>query len=231
MLIIPPNAFGDAVTNMAIDAALLGTLPPDTALLRHYAWTEPSATFGYTQAYAAVAALCPPGVRLCRRPTGGGFVDHRNDWTYALVVGRAVPAVDLPAPKIYSLVHAALRDALADSGVAARLAPCPEACGGPSTRCFDRPAGDDVVDPLGTKLAGAAMRRTREGLLLQGSLARECLPDSLDFEGLKARFAGVVAASLELRPGEPDDLRPLFNAEKIAEASERFGDENWLKKR
>ncbi|MFP4069868.1 MAG: lipoyl protein ligase domain-containing protein, partial [Opitutales bacterium] len=76
-----PNAYGDAATNMAVDAALLQSLPEGVAVLRHYGWIEPSLSFGYAQPYAQVAAAAPPGVRLVRRLTGGGLVDHRNDWT------------------------------------------------------------------------------------------------------------------------------------------------------
>ena len=54
MFIALPNAFGDAVTNMAIDAALLANMPVGFAAFRHYGWQEPAATFGYTQQYHRV---------------------------------------------------------------------------------------------------------------------------------------------------------------------------------
>ena len=49
MLVVLPNTFGDAFTNMAIDAALLDTIPSGAALFRHYGWTEQSLTFGNSQ--------------------------------------------------------------------------------------------------------------------------------------------------------------------------------------
>ena len=86
MLIALPNAFGDAATNMAIDAALLAHMPVGLAAFRHYGWQEPAATFGYTQQYHKVvtelasgyAPIEPAEVRttLTRRMTGGGIVDH-----------------------------------------------------------------------------------------------------------------------------------------------------------
>jgi len=72
MFVTLPNAFGDAATNMAIDAALLDTLPERTVAFRHYGWTEPCRTFGYSQRHGEVAAHTPDGVTLCRRMTGGG---------------------------------------------------------------------------------------------------------------------------------------------------------------
>ena len=49
------RAYSDA-TNMAIDASLLYTLPVGIAAFRHYGWTEPAITFGYTQCSAEVRA-------------------------------------------------------------------------------------------------------------------------------------------------------------------------------
>ncbi len=57
-LIILPNAFGDAATNMAVDASLLYTLPKGIAAFRHYGRTEPAITFGYTQRIAEIQAAC-----------------------------------------------------------------------------------------------------------------------------------------------------------------------------
>ena len=49
-----PNSLADASTNMAIDAALLKSIPAEVALFRHYAWSEPTITFGYTQKWVEV---------------------------------------------------------------------------------------------------------------------------------------------------------------------------------
>lgn len=105
MLIQLPNAFGNAATNMAIDSALLSALPQGIALFRHYGWSEPAITFGYTQHFQAVQRTAPPGLALCRRTTGGGIVDHRNDWTYALIIQNALPAAKLPATEFYEKLH------------------------------------------------------------------------------------------------------------------------------
>ena len=53
------------------------------AAFRAYGWREPTITFGLSQPFTAVRTLLGEGdgiLRLVRRPTGGGVVDHRDDW-------------------------------------------------------------------------------------------------------------------------------------------------------
>jgi lipoyl(octanoyl) transferase len=84
-----PTRAGGAAENMAVDFLLLQRYPAaENARFRHYNWHRPAFTFGYGQLLGYVKEQLPAGepVELCRRPTGGGVVDHRNDWTYALVI-------------------------------------------------------------------------------------------------------------------------------------------------
>lgn len=232
-----PNAFGDPPTNMAVDTALPAALPEGAAVFRHYGWTEPAATFGYAQKIDDVRRAAPDTVRLCRRLTGGGIVDHRDDWTYALVLQAALPAVREPATRLYATLHACLRDTLADLGIAAELAPCPRHCGeSPATaaaadQCFIRAAANDVVRPDGPKIAGAAMRRSREGLLVQGSVAREALPTDFDWTTFADALPKNLANALGLQAHTPEDLRPLFDGQRIEEEKRRFADPAWTARR
>ena len=135
MLIALPNAFGDAATNMAIDAALLAHMPVGLAAFRHYGWQGPAATFGYTQQYHRVVTELASGhapiepaqasTTLTRRMTGGGIVDHRNDWTYALILHSSVSAASTPATDLYAQIHQAISLSLDKIGIDSRLAPCP----------------------------------------------------------------------------------------------------------
>jgi lipoate-protein ligase A len=237
MLIALPNAFGDAPTNMAIDAALLETLPGECALLRHYAWIEPSVTFGYSQHFNQISALAPDGVSLCRRMTGGGIVDHRNDWTYALVLGSDLACGQDSSSELYRTIHQSVATGINAQGIPTQLAACPRKCGespapfeGPD-QCFLQPVMNDVLTSEGQKIAGAAMKRTRKGLLVQGSVARCALPDTFDFDAFMAAFTAGLSESLELPIHQPEDLRPLFDSELIAREKNKFGGDAWTKRR
>jgi len=238
MLITIPNTFGDAATNMAIDAALLETLPPATAVFRHYGWTEPALTFGYSQHYREVAAHAPAGITLCRRLSGGGMVDHRNDWTYALVIQRTAPCAHDSSTELYKLLHIALADALAQQKIETTLAPCPRKCGGGITKpagpdqCFVQPVMNDILHRgNGAKIAGAAMKRTRRGLLIQGSIARSMLPDHFDAQGFHAAFTAALATILQLPQEQPQDLRSLFDNALIQQQKIIFSSEAWISRR
>ncbi len=81
-----PVRTAGAAENMALDFLLLQRYPAPAAVrFRHYEWRTAAFTFGLSQRIDYVRAHLPPGgtFDLCRRPTGGGVVDHRNDWTYA----------------------------------------------------------------------------------------------------------------------------------------------------
>ena len=166
---------GDAAFNMALDEALLHAAPRlGVPVLRFYGWTEPAASFGYFQKYAAIERMTPLRP-LVRRPTGGGLVPHDADWTYSLVFPPAHDWYQLSATNSYRRVHEWIRAALARLGVATELAPaCSKTLPG---QCFQ---GHEMFDLLHgcRKIAGAAQRRTRDGLLIQGSLQPRNLPSS-----------------------------------------------------
>jgi lipoate-protein ligase A len=161
-----PCAAAEPALNMAFDEALLAAVPGlGLPVLRFYGWTQPAATFGYSQRYELVAALT--SLRpLLRRPTGGGLVPHAGDWTYALVFPPTHPWYALRARTSYARLHAWLCRAFRRVGIAAELAAAERPGAG---ACF---AGAEVNDVVwrGAKLAGAAQRRTRTGLLIQGSV-------------------------------------------------------------
>jgi lipoate-protein ligase A len=152
---------------MAMDEALLEAAPAlGRPLLRFYSWQTAAATFGYSQRYSEVQALTPLRP-LIRRPTGGGVVPHDGDWTYTLVFPPAHAWYGLRARASYERLHQWLQLSLDQLGLATHLAPTP-AVGAP-THCFMRAEQHDVLH-RGAKIAGAAQRRTRAGLLIQGSV-------------------------------------------------------------
>lgn len=160
---------GESAWNMALDEALLDAVVSlNFPILRFYSWRESAATFGYFQRYNEIAAWTPLRP-LIRRPTGGGLVPHDIDWTYSVIVPPSDPWHELRATESYLRLHQWLAAALRAAGIPAELAPVAqkEIPG----QCF---AGAEQHDILlnGRKIAGAAQRRARHGLLIQGSVQK-----------------------------------------------------------
>ncbi len=158
---------------MAMDEALLWFVGRmGAAVLRFYEWSEAAASFGYFQRYSDVermTSLRP----LMRRPTGGGIVPHDRDWTYSLVVPPEHAWYDMRAVESYRAVHLWLQAAFERIAVETELAE--EAMKAGAGQCF---AGHEKFDLLfqGGKIAGAAQRRTKQGLLIQGSVQAASIP-------------------------------------------------------
>ena len=158
---------GDYAFNMALDEALMEVAPElQCPVLRFYGWTQPAASFGYSQKISeieTVTQLRP----LVRRPTGGGLVPHDADWTYSVVVSPNHPWYDLRASESYERMHRWIQSAFASLDIATELAPCcrKEIPG----QCFVGYEKSDVLR-FGSKIAGAAQRRSKTGLLIQGSI-------------------------------------------------------------
>ncbi len=152
---------------MALDEALLeNALRLGAPVLRFYGWTVPAATFGYFQKYSEIAAATPLHL-LIRRPTGGGLVPHDADWTYSFIVPPGHEWHSLKAEESYRRIHDWLRLAFAELNIETELAECcKQTLPG---QCF---VGHEKFDLLwhGKKIAGAAQRRNKLGLLIQGSV-------------------------------------------------------------
>ena len=153
-----------AAENMARDEALLRLGRVGHPILRTYSWSEPAVSLGYFTAFAEARKLYPDPV-LVRRWTGGGLVEHFHDWTYSVIFPIPVPALNNSA--LYASIHGALVSALCSSGIQAELVPNPDPT--PNAACFARAVRFDVRF-AGQKIAGAAIRRHRTGVLLQGSV-------------------------------------------------------------
>ena len=173
---------GDPALNMALDKALLEAMSRlGRPVLRFYGWTEPAATFGYFQKYAEVerATHLRP---LIRRPTGGGIVPHDADWTYSLAFPPGHEWPSLKAEESYRRVHEWIQSAFTKLNVATELALRSQksAIRNPQSAigCF---VGYEKFDLLwnGQKIAGAAQRRNKLGLLIQGSVQSRCIGISI----------------------------------------------------
>jgi lipoate-protein ligase A len=202
---------------MAIDEALLREVREP--VLRIYEWSVPAVSLGYFQP-AALAGERP----FVRRYTGGGLVDHARDVTYTIVLPRVHPWMKLSAPESYCHVHRGVQAALAACGIESdltRVVPAVE-----SDACFQKPVRFDIVAATG-KLSGAAQRRTREGLLHQGSIL---LPDPARNPILRDAFAAAFAARLELALA-PGELTPVETARAADLERDRYATDAWNRSR
>jgi lipoate-protein ligase A len=154
--------------NMALDEALLATAATRARpLLRFYAWDRPAVTIGYVQRHAAA----PAGFAVVRRLTGGGVVYHDHDLTYTVVVPEGHWLTGLDRLHSYRWINRSVQAGLESCRLAAALAAddIPGHVDRSTMVCFQNATRYDVL-LAGRKIAGSAQRRTRDGLLHQGSL-------------------------------------------------------------
>jgi len=204
-----------AALNMAIDEALLemATVP----VLRFYRWERPAFSFGYFGRYAEVAAESDRR-DVVRRWTGGGIVPHGEDLTYSLIIPATDPAFEKSSPEIYREVHEAVRRALERHAIATVLAD--GAAPKISDHCFANAVRADVVSD-GHKIAGAAHRRSRKGLLHQGSIQRADLPPEF-----RRDLARLLCEEFEATTFPA----ALFDRAQII-SDAKYSTDGWLKRR
>ena len=205
----------DAALNMAIDEALLETAARPT--LRFYRWSRPALSFGYFGRYAEVANEANHR-EIVRRWTGGGIVPHGEDLTYSVIVPAKNSNFAKSSPEIYAGIHGAISRALTANKVVASLAD--SAVPKISELCFANAVRADVIS-AGRKVAGAAHRRAKHGLLHQGSI---------QLSTLTPEFRSDLAQCLseQIQPGTLS-AEVLRRAHAIAEA--KYGTREWLTRR
>lgn len=204
-----------AAFNMALDEVLLrsATAP----LLRVYRWARPAVSFGYFGAFLEAVRTAPEREPV-RRWTGGGIVLHGEDFTYTMVVPRGQRFCAEELRESYRVIHEVIATVLRETGAPIQLAPG----GGAkiSEACFENAVKHDVI-ANGVKVAGAAQRRTRWGLLHQGSV-QNCAGET-DFA---VNLVSRLAAHVEARN---------LTAHELAAAAELAGSkyetDEWLRRR
>ncbi len=216
---------------MAEDLLLLENYPELEAVrFRHYNWTgAPAFTFGYSQQFEWVKAqINTPGAQICRRPTGGGIVDHRNDWTYSLVFPKEHAFSQMDASQVYNKIHLALANALANCGMEVQLESKDN--NGKSSRptvCFDKAEPCDIIDSkTGCKIAGAALKRNRHGLLLQGSITQTTKQLDAHF---KKHFVSELRKTTNTQPKEKP--WPTFPKEIEKTTRHHYKTKTWNQRR
>ena len=214
-----------AAMNMAIDEALLETAVGPT--IRFYRWRSPALSFGYFGKFSDVAIYAAER-DLVRRWTGGGIVFHGDDLTYSIVIPASDPVFDESSIAIYEKIHRALADALNGVGERAVVAGGVDPGGialskhaaASGYNCFANPVRADIMIN-GRKIAGAAQRRTRRGLLQQGSI--QGITTNTDLAEKFAQALSTNCSEFEISEEVFQRAREL--------AQRKYGTESWLRKR
>lgn len=203
---------------MARDEALLVS-GLERPLLRHYRWLGRWASFGYSQSLAQ-ARMEAIGFDLVRRWTGGGVVLHDTDWTFSLLVPPHEPFFRVPPREAYCRIHAVLGGVLGESLEAPpRLAGDTDCAR--TASCFTGPSLHDIMDARSGKICGGAQRRTKLGMLHQGSIQNVNVP-----EGFAEAAAGEMARRVKQIRGMPSSLRERSRAL----AASRYGSREWTER-
>jgi lipoate-protein ligase A len=197
--------------NMSLDEALLHAVAagasPNT--LRFYRWSEPTLSLGYFQRLHDRQLHNPSlNCALVRRSSGGGAILHHHELTYSI----ALRVNDrFASAQLYTLVHEALLQVLANWSIRAELVSGPRSESATEFLCFARRSPGDVI-LSGYKICGSAQRRVGAAVLQHGSLLLS-----------QSAYAPELPGLLELSALSPDDLASLAKAWKTALES-RLGD-------
>lgn len=199
---------------MARDEALLRTAADRPwPLLRVYAWQEPAVSIGYFMQYPSHLA---DRYAIVRRPTGGGIVYHDADTTYTVVVPPGHPLHKLSTEDAYRRIHEAVAASLNRKSKIENRKPLSSRA---SYECFQEPVPGDVMAG-DRKLAGAAQRRSKLGMLHQGSIAGR-----VPVARLTGAFTAVLAAAFE-----PYQLTPAETALAAELARDKYATVTWTKR-
>jgi lipoate-protein ligase A len=134
------------------------------------------------------------------------------------MIGSNHDTFSLPSKIVYQRVHAALSGALREIGIATVLteANAPKL----SEACFANPVVSDVIEN-GRKIAGAAQRKTRSGLLHQGSIQRQ---------NMNGKFRSIFGKLLTKRLiTNSIEMGVLGSAKELAVA--KYATDAWLRRR
>lgn len=179
MLQVLDTGIDSAEANMSLDAKLLEQLNPKSDPILHlYQWASPCATFGYfirPENHLDLKKVASRNLDLARRPTGGGIVFHIWDLAFSFLMPAEHPAFSLNTLENYRYVNRIVLEVVQEffsmktsPDLIAHDAP---ALGADCTHfCMAKPTQYDVVYE-GTKIAGAAQRKRKQGYLHQGTIS------------------------------------------------------------
>jgi lipoate-protein ligase A len=159
---------------MQKDAALLEHIGA-SPILHLYEWNSPCLTYGHfvdPAKYLNLEGMQKHGIQMARRPTGGGIIFHLTDLAFSILIPAHFPHFSLNTLENYAWVNRLVAQALMPflNAASIELLSTMPTCVTGKGFCMARPTQFDLV-VRGYKLGGAAQRRTKYGLLHQGSLS------------------------------------------------------------
>jgi len=170
-----------AKENMAADATLLNQAGDcQRPILHFYDWETMSATYGYfskPEKLLDLNAVFSDGIQLARRPTGGGVLFHFTDLAFSIIIPHGHPFYSTNTMQNYKVINTHVENAVAQLLGSKPLLLERDVSSSAATGhfCMGKPTKYDVMI-TDKKVAGAAQRRTKEGLLHQGTI-HLALPD------------------------------------------------------
>lgn len=173
------SGFATAEENMALDQKLLNSLHAQSdPILHFYDWKDNCATYGYFTDPGAFLNLDRSeklGLQLARRPTGGGILFHLTDFAYSILIPANYPNLSLNTLDNYLLVNTLVSKAIGQflgNEQSLQLLQQEKLSQDLSSNhfCMAKPTKYDILID-GCKVAGGAQRRTKLGLLHQGTIA------------------------------------------------------------
>ena len=196
--------------NMDVDVTLLKHASElGSVLLRFYEWDRPSVSIGFVQKPEIVSDR--ETYTVVNRPTGGGVVYHDRDFTYSVVIPHKHSIASLDTVESYRVIHKALLRAFATLGLKGVLVDKKQPKSDRATmQCFITPTKYDVLcehEGKVKKFAGSAQRRTKTGILHQGSIILKSglLERKLLNKVLKEAFEQEF--NISFKPYDPEILK------------------------
>ena len=126
-------------------------------------------TIGRNQRYEDAKELDYSFDNIIRRQTGGGIVEHGNDITYAITIPNKHILYKSKSINLYEELHAMIMRVLNKLRLDVKLNKIDHNTN--PKICFNSPTLNDLVnkDTL-SKVVGSAIRKIKNGILVQGSL-------------------------------------------------------------
>lgn len=152
-------------------------------ILHFYDFENESATYGYfikPEKYLNLENVEKQGLSLARRPTGGGITFHLTDFAFSVLLPSTHPHFSLNTLSNYAFINGIVRNVViqflgSEKEIQLLASENNESVDEATHFCMAKPTKYDII-LNGRKIAGAAQRLTKFGLLHQGTIALH-LPD------------------------------------------------------